>query len=103
MRGLLERVLNDCNSEGNAYHISSQLYCEIMEELERPVEPVLSVEVWVDGNMPCFNTTWHSFPIDWTPGEYTLQVINSEQDDIYSFAQELEKAVLKANGFGGVE
>lgn len=33
----------------------------------------------------------------------TLQVMNSEQEDIHSFAEEVEQAVLKANGLGGVE
>ncbi len=49
------------------------LIARIKEALERPEpEPVLVVGVWLDGNLPCFNTTWIDFPGSWIPGEYKL-------------------------------
>lgn len=94
---------------------------EINAELSRLVEPALSVEVWIDGDMTCFNTTWHSYPTNWTPGEYKLfthpqakPVLLSyekideltefaETSDFYSLIRIIEQEILSKNGFVGVE
>lgn len=96
----------------------------IEEEISRPVEPVAYLKsVQLDHNdfELCISSEWNNsaFPVFTHPpakpvllsancvwdayAKSTLQVMNSEQDDIHSFALELEKAVLKANGLGGVE
>lgn len=36
--------------------------------LQQEPEPMLLVNVWRDGNLPCFNIEWLSFPTDWEVG-----------------------------------
>ena len=129
MRELLKRSLRFMQAVGCSNDDICQLCDEIETELSRPVEPVYFAYKWDDGGfiglsedreldladrkdvieIPLFthppakpvllsdDAVWDAYT------KSTLQVMNSEQDDIYSFAQELEQAVLKANGIGGLE
>jgi hypothetical protein len=69
-RELLEELLNYVE-----FDINDELTKKVQAYLAQPEtksEPVSIVGVWIDGNLPCFNTAWLSFPSNWPPGEYKL-------------------------------
>ena len=70
MRELLKRVLN---ARTIGYPLPPSIVKEIEAELAKPEpEPELLVNVWRDGNLPCFNNEWLSFPTNWEVGSYKL-------------------------------
>lgn len=86
-------------------HIGKLLADTKAETINNDSEPVLLVNVWRDGNLPCFNNEWLSFPATWENGSYKLYTnppaqqkpLSDAAPDIYSALERFIAWVDKQN------